>query len=106
MIILIDDIRDSQDVDLIIRNYQAAIDFLDMMDMTNGYISGLYLDHDLGHEKVSCNGYAIMTDMIENDMKPQFVKVVSSNPVGRDNIYRACENAGYVFNHTLQRYEL
>ena len=107
MIVLIDDERYLKEADLIVRNYQSALNFLDMIDMSNEHIEGILLDHDLGDDDPSKNGYSLLVQMLDNGIYPNWIKVVSSNPVGRDNIYRACDNnKRYGFNHTLQRYEL
>lgn len=86
--LLIDDMRNI-DVDVIARNGEAGLKLL-------GYNiwSALYIDHDLGD---GINGYQVITRMLENEkiVLPTYVMIVSSNPVGRENIGRALEYSGY-----------
>lgn len=106
MIVLIDDIRDIP-ADLIIRDYFTALRIFDMMDYGNEFIEGLYLDHDLGEDNPAMNGYKLLSILLESmQIYPNWIKVVSSNPVGRQNIDRLCEARNYKFNHTKQQWEL
>ena len=98
MKILIDDIRDSSDVDIIIRTPETAETLLTMLVKEDIHIDELYLDHDLGDASKK-NGYQILIEQLfNNEIFPSFIKVVSSNPVGRKNIWAACDNADYTFN--------
>ena len=85
--LLIDDVRD-YDVDLIARNARAGKAAL-IMDVTH-----LYLDHDLG-DVDEPTGYDVLVWAIEADYLPPNVFLVTANPVGRDRMVAALENAGY-----------
>jgi len=52
----------------------------------------LCLDHDLGEGE---SGYDVTKWAIENRFMSDKVLIVSSNPVGRDNIARLLINSGY-----------
>ena len=107
MRILIDDMRDSLEVDLIIRTPVVAVALIDSwLASVVPTIDMLYLDHDLGDSE-DFNGYKILSYMVEEaKILPLKVKVVSSNPVGRDSIYRLLKTAGYTCNYTSQAWEL
>lgn len=102
MKILIDDIRNIEGMDIIIRNYEHAKMITPLLFYNNEI--HLFLDHDLGGEKT---GYHFICYLIENaltwaeeDYKvhsfmPTRVTIVSANPVGRQNIERALNNFGY-----------
>lgn len=85
--LLIDDIKDLN-IENVARN---ATDGKIML--RDNPVTHLYIDHDLGEEE---SGYDIVNWALENDCLPPYVQIVSYNPVGRDNIIRALENAGYV----------
>lgn len=93
MNILIDDIR-MMNVDIIARNYDSGLSILNKF---NHLIDTLYIDHDLGSEDPNETGYTLISDLIQSDFKkhPDTIIIVSSNPVGRDNIARALLNNGY-----------
>lgn len=85
--LLIDDLRDIQ-ADIICRTYQGAeqiINTIWLQDWT------LFLDHDLGESKT---GYDIINLMLNTSNIPGHIIIVSSNPVGRDNIGRALDSTG------------
>jgi hypothetical protein len=92
MRVLVDDIR-AIDADIIVRNFKSSILLADKLDFAD---VDLLLDHDLGEEKT---GYNFINYLIEIGNLPKLVTIVSSNPVGRDNIIRALENEGYVRKH-------
>jgi hypothetical protein len=107
--ILIDDMRnDGHDnliddtglppMDLIIRTpvmFQTLKPILKNIDFV------LFLDHDLGLD-LNChynkNGYQILMEMFDDKIYPLIVKVITSNPVGRQNIYAALRAEGYSSN--------
>ena len=84
--LLVDDMR-SADVTKTCRDFRTACTsaFQEKYDV-------LYLDHDLGEEKT---GYDFIKYCIALDITFKNVIVVSSNPVGRDNIGFALKGAGY-----------
>ena len=81
--ILIDDIRNVEGVDIIFRTAESARNFLIENDFKDE-ISVLYMDHDLGDLKD--NGYKILSSILEKNIRPKKVTLVTSNPVGRDNM--------------------
>ena len=87
--VLVDDLREIK-ADVVFRNFEAAYHFGPLINWEK---VTLYLDHDLGSEG-STTGYHFLTLLLENGMYPQDVIVVSSNPVGCDNIARALISSG------------
>lgn len=86
--LLIDDFREFH-VDHIAKNarngQKALLDFP---------VTHLYMDHDLGDEDEP-TGYDVICWAIAHDCVPANVMMVTSNPVGRDNMAAALENIGY-----------
>ena len=87
MWLLIDDERNLK-ADAIARTPVMAKKLLQM-----GGWDGLYLDHDLASYEDT--GYSILTWGLENNLIPNKVEIVSSNPVGVKNMADALESAGY-----------
>lgn len=86
MWLLIDDIRDLN-TDVIARTPEAGMKLLAL-----GGWDCLCLDHDLATEKT---GYDVLVWAIECGFLPKMVQLVTSNPVGRQNMTAALENAGF-----------
>jgi hypothetical protein len=55
------------------------------------------MDHDLGDDLSSANGYSFLAWALEETHlpKPYVVVLVTANPVGRDNMERVLLNNGY-----------
>ncbi len=87
--LLVDDIRDLH-ADIIARTYKGAEIIADTIFL---YDCKILLDHDLGPGKT---GYDFINYLIEISNMPAEVFIVSSNPVGRDNIGRALVTEGYI----------
>lgn len=91
--LLIDDCRNLDDMDLIARTYSVGISCLIMLSVTH-----LYLDHDLGEEKT---GYDILKFMADYSIlgfkhkMPGFIQLVTSNPVGKENMKNLLISEGY-----------
>ncbi len=90
--LLIDDFRE-YDMDHTAKNAEEGRKALLAFPVTH-----LYMDHDLGG--VTCDwsaetGYDILVWALERGVCPPNVQMVTSNPVGRDNMVAALENAGY-----------
>lgn len=86
--LLIDDMREIQ-ADVVARNYATGIKALELM----GPFDILLLDHDLGSEEPKETGYGIMCFLEENtEYLPKEIIIVSSNPVGRENIQRVIDS--------------
>lgn len=86
---LVDDIRDIE-ADVIARNIIGARTVYQTNDIT-GWT--LFLDHDLG---IPESGLDVIREMITLNNVPEQVVIVSSNPVGRDNIGNALMDYGYI----------
>lgn len=86
---LIDDVRDIE-VDIIARNIVGARIVYQHSDITSWT---LFLDHDLG---IPESGLDVIREMIALDNVPSIIIIVSSNPVGRDNIGNALTDYGYI----------
>lgn len=93
-ILLIDDLRDLPS-DRIARNFADGIYAL----QNDGPWDELLLDHDLASwdaDHRERTGYHIVLFLEANpEFRPRFVRLVTGNPVGRDNMARALEAMGY-----------
>jgi len=89
--LLIDDFRD-YDMDHIARTADDGRKALLSYPVTH-----LYMDHDLGEygDTAAETGYDVITWALEHGTCPPNVQFVTANPVGRDNMAAALENAGY-----------
>lgn len=91
--LLIDDLR-SVGQDIVARTPDEGKRLLATKPVTH-----LYIDHDLGLDPQGNeydNGYKVVCWAIENNCLPCHVQIVSSNPVGRQNIEAALTEAGYI----------
>lgn len=91
--LLIDDIRNVGE-DVFARTPDIGKAMLMRFPVTH-----LYIDHDLGLDAEGNeyeNGYKVITWALETGCLPARVQIVSSNPVGRQNIESALINEGYV----------
>lgn len=86
--LLIDDFREF-DVDHIAKNAREGQQALLSFPVTH-----LYLDHDLG-DVDEPTGHDVLEWGLLRGCIPAHVMLVTANPVGRDNMARALENAGY-----------
>lgn len=89
MIVLIDDIRKIDNVDIVAR---TAKEGKKILQKYKGKIDLLYLDHDLGCKE---SGYDITVWALKNNLMPKRVKLITNNPVGRENILKLLESYGY-----------
>ena len=87
--VLIDDMRELDGMNLVIRNYQSYLNTKETL-LNNDF--ELYLDHDLGEEK---SGYDVIKDLFESGIFPESIFVITMNPVGRKNIYDVLEYYHY-----------
>ena len=94
MKLLVDDLRDLP-ADIIARNFTAG-----KLLLENFTWDTLLLDHDLGEDPT---GYDLINFAITGNFVPKEVIIVSSNPVGRDNISAALRSYGY---HQLTPFHL
>jgi hypothetical protein len=86
--LLIDDMRTAT-VDHTARDARAGKKALLSFPVTH-----LYLDHDLG-DVGEPTGYDVLVWALERGCAPPNVFFVTQNPVGRDRMISALENAGY-----------
>lgn len=86
MWLLIDDTRDLN-TEAIARTPAAA---RELLSLKCWYC--VCFDHDLGNKQT---GYDILKWALENDLLPSRVQLVTSNPVGRDNMRSSLEHSGY-----------
>lgn len=86
--LLIDDMREYE-MDHIARTPKDGMKALLSFPVTH-----LYLDHDLGDPDIP-TGYDVLVWALERGCVPSNVQLVTSNPVGRDRMASALENAGY-----------
>jgi len=97
MWLLIDDVRDLN-VDVIARTDRAAIKCLAV-----GGWEVILFDHDLGENCAS--GYEVLQHALLHDwLGDAKIRFVTSNPVGRQNMERALEAAGYTKNYEKQEW--
>lgn len=79
LVIAVDDMRDLK-ADILCRTYKGASELANAMCFKD---MELLLDHDLGESKT---GYDFIKELLLTKNLPWQVFIVSSNPVGRDNI--------------------
>lgn len=78
MKLLIDDIRNIEDMDIICRNSTAGKAVLEHFD-----IDELYLDNDLGE---SVEGYQILQWAANHNLVPEMVVLVTANPIAKQKM--------------------
>lgn len=97
MILLIDDIRDIN-ADIIARNFAAAVIILKSIP-----IDHIRIDHDLGSvgitevdgKRYQETGSGILRWMIDANVRPGLIEIVSNNPVGIKNMQAELVALGY-----------
>jgi len=90
--LLIDDMRDSMGCDIVARNAKAAKELLFCL---HGKLECVIFDHDLGEEE---SGFDVLKWALKNDMVPDQIQLVTSNPVGRQNMENILRDHGYTSN--------
>ena len=90
MYLLIDDTRDLPKMDVIARNSKAGLKMLAL-----GGWEGLLLDNDLGPD--SQEGWEVLKTALSTDIfrVPDYVELVTSNPVARERMANMLVDAGY-----------
>lgn len=95
MWLLIDDMRSLPGVEVIARTPKAARKMLSLGGWTN-----VIFDHDLGYldeeSKIAETGYDILKWAIEERLLPDKIELITSNPVGRENMAAALVADGYI----------
>lgn len=97
MYLLIDDLRNTP-TDFIARTAEAGKISLKSL---HPVLTHVVFDHDLGEEET---GYDVMMWALNNSVMPPNVQLVTSNPVGRDNMIAALLNAGYKQKSLVEYY--
>lgn len=101
--ILIDDERNLEGADIIVRNPTLAIKVCCSLQSFT-YDIFLMLDHDLGHEDPFYNGAGLLPHFIGiNTIKK--IQLVTSNPVGRANMEAILKHEGWSYNYTTHFWE-
>lgn len=86
--LLIDDVK-NLNADIIARNYKSGVLALLYLPVTH-----LYIDHDLGEEN---SGYDILKFFkVHYHRLPNFIQLVSSNPVGKENMKNLLISMEYI----------
>lgn len=98
MFLLIDDLRNTPS-DFIARTPDAGKEALRRL---SPLLTHVIFDHDLGEGE---SGYDVMTWALDNDFMPDNVQLVTSNPVGRDNMIAALLANGYKAKNKLEYYK-
>jgi hypothetical protein len=88
MYLLIDDCRDYW-CDVVAKNAKAA---KEVLAGCGRVFDSVGFDHDLG---LGESGYDVLVWAIEEDLLPNHVQVVTSNPVGRSRMVAVLVDAGY-----------
>jgi len=95
MILLVDDERDLN-CDIIARNGKVAIELLPKFSW-----DVVMLDHDLGQD---VSGTDVVNFMMQNNIKPKIVYLISMNPVGRERMKNILLDNGYVYEYKKGRF--
>jgi hypothetical protein len=91
MILLVDDIRNIEGVDMICRSGEIALEQIHNWED----ISSLYLDNDLGEGKLE--GYDFLVKLYRiNGKVPSRIVLVSSNPIARERIRNFLRDLNYI----------
>jgi len=92
--VAIDDTREYPYADVLIRCGNVAVGIMQNFKDSGTKVDILYLDHDLGDH--SANGKAILYNLLENDLCPPKVSLITGNPVGKKNMEGILGDFGYV----------
>ena len=88
--VLVDDLREIN-ADVVFRTFESAIQLAEHIDWSE---VTLLLDHDLGTQGAT-TGYDFLVYLLDNELLPKDITIVSSNPVGVNRIIAALENHGW-----------
>lgn len=100
--ILIDDIRDLNGMDIIIRTPKAALRYVTENETTGHF---LYMDNDLSGEPGSIEGHDILGRVLLLGHRPKKVILVTSNPVAAQWMRNALLDVGYKENPNRIEYD-
>lgn len=100
MHILIDYVRNLSGMDVILRTPEAALKFLDGFDTSGHFV---YMDNDLAIK--GTEGYQILRKLLDFGQRPKKVVLVTSNPVGAENMRNDLLDAGYKENPNRIEYD-
>lgn len=100
--ILIDDIRNLEGMDIIIRNPRAAFNYVVDNDVTGHF---LYMDNDLSCNPEDIEGHDILGRVLLLGQRPKKVVLVTSNPVAAQWMRNALLDVGYKENPNRVEYD-
>lgn len=100
--ILMDDIRDLNGMDIIIRTPHAALQYVANNDTTGHF---LYMDNDLSGEPGEIEGHDILARVLLLGQRPKKVILVTSNPVAAQWMRNALLDVGYKENVNRVEYD-
>ena len=89
--VAIDDAKECPYADVLIRNGDLAEK---VMRALIGSVSDLYIDHDLGDHVP--NGFEILNKLLGEALCPEYVQVISMNPVGKQRMENLLADYGYI----------
>lgn len=98
--ILIDDVRNLNGMDIIIRTPEAAVEFLNKTDTTGHFV---YMDNDLAVDGME--GYQILRLLLEFGQRPKKVVLVTSNPAAKQTMRNDLLDLGYKENPNRIEYD-
>lgn len=111
MWLLVDDKRSLENVDIIARNHQAAMEIL--LGMGSDHLAGLVIDYDLGEsEKISgkggkrkrkITGCDILMFAIVNNCLPLTVQIIEEKPADRQKLHNTLINDAKYVQKVLTR---
>ncbi len=98
MNLMVDDVKTFSGMDLIARNYNAAFKVLIALN-----VSHLYLDFDLG-SKNGNTGETLLLKLFEISAVPQYIQLISYNPVGTKRMEAVLTDHGFKKNNNDNRW--
>lgn len=98
MYLLVDDERSLTGYDIIARNPEAALEILHNLPIT-----GIGLDNDMGEAYME--GWEFLKIALQDNVLPDIVYLVTSNPVAFQKMKDILEDAGYVSTLHQQKFE-
>lgn len=101
--ILIDDVRNLNGMDIIIRTPVVALDYV-RNNETTGHV--LYMDNDLSSNPKDLEGQHILRQLLDWGQRPKKVVLVTANPVAAQNMREDLKDLGYKENPNRIEYDL
>jgi len=92
--VAVDDCRECSYADVLIRNGNLVVYIMKSLFDSDKEIHELFMDYDLGDE--SPNGKAILLTLLEQNICPKRVQLITMNPVGETNMENTLKDFGYI----------